>query len=217
TRRVYSSPEPRQGSRRIPQARMTTWLPAAFLALSSIILIWDVALAGRIAQLRQASRPIASISGLAGLLLLPAALVRIATSTFITGRAVVAVDWIWPLIVILVAVQAGYAVSRRIVNPLWGVPIVVYDVLLAIMELLRYGVAHGSPIANRVALLLAAQSIALAFVTQSAIAVTTPFFFLVPMISPAYPALRRLTAAFRASVASLAIVWVVVLVVIGLQ
>src|SRR4051812_48150060 len=104
---------------------MTTWLPAAYLALSLVILLWDVGLAGRIAQLRQATRPFAALTGIVGLLLLPAALLRVATATFITGRAVVSVGWIWPLVVVLVAVQATYAISRRLVNPLWGVPIFV--------------------------------------------------------------------------------------------
>jgi hypothetical protein len=194
---------------------MTTWFPAAYLALSLIILIWDVVLAGRIAQLTQASRPFAAVTGMAGLLLLPAVLVRIATSTFITGRAVVGVDWIWPLVVVLIAIQATYAISRRLVNPLWGVPIVVYDVVLAIVEIIRIGVAHGSSIANALAGLLAAQSSTLASIIFSPIAVTTPFFLLIPMISPAFPALRRTTAAFRAFVSTLAVVWVVLFVVLG--
>lgn len=194
---------------------MTTWLPAAYLALSLLILIWDVVLAGRIAQLRQAPRAFANLTGLAGLLLLPAILIRVATSTFITGRAVVAVDWIWPLVVTLVAAQAVYAISRRLVNPLWGVPIVVYDVLLAFVEIVRFGVAHGYAIADSFSGFLAAQSSTLAVIIMSPIAVTTPFFFLIPIISPAFPALRRATAAFRGFVATLAVVWVVCFVVAG--
>jgi hypothetical protein len=196
---------------------MTRFLPAAHIALSLIIVIWDVVLAGRIAQLRLASRPFAAITGLCGLLLAPALIIRMATSTFITGRAVVAVDWIWPLIVALFAVQAIYAVSRRLVNYLWGVPIVVYDVVLAATEIVRFGVSHGWGWANDVSGMLTAQSSTLAVVTQSSIAVTTPFFFLVPMISPAFPALRRATAAFRAFVAVDATLWVIALLVWGLS
>jgi hypothetical protein len=194
---------------------MTTWLPAAFLALSLIILIWDVVLAGRIAQLNQASRPFATITGLAGLLVLPAVLIRIATSTVITGRAVVTVDWIWPLIVVLFAVQAAYAVSGRLVNYLWGIPILVYDILIALVEVVRLGVAHGSPLANTFAGLLTAQTSTLAQIIASPIAVTTPFFFMVPMVSPAFPSLRRATAAFRALMMVNAVAWVVLIAVIG--
>lgn len=196
---------------------MTTFLPAAHLALSLIVVIWDVVLAGRIAQLRMASRPFAAITGMCGLLLLPALLLRLATSTFITGRAVVAVDWIWPLVLILFALQAIYAVSRRLVNYFWGVPILVYNVAIAVTELVRFGVAHGSPLAATFAGLLTAQSSTLAVMTQSPIAVTTPFFFLVPMIAPAFPALRRTTAAFRAFVAANAFIWIIAFVVWGLS
>src|SRR6476646_2461572 len=148
---------------------MTTYFPAAHLALSLIIVIWDVVLAGRIAQLRLASRPFCTITGLCGLMLLPALILHMAMSTFITGRAVLAVDWIWPLIVTLFAVQAIYAVSRRLVNYLWGVPIVVYDVVLAVTEIIRYGVAHGWGWANGMGGVLTAQSSTLAIVTQSSV------------------------------------------------
>jgi hypothetical protein len=196
---------------------MTTYLPAAHLALSLIIVLWDVVLAGRISQLRLASRPFAAVTGLCCLLVLPALIIRMATATVITGRAVVAVDWIWPLVVALFAVQAIYAVSRRLVNYLWGIPIVVYDVILAVTEAVRFGVAHGWGWANGLSGVLTAQSSTLAVVTQSPIAVTTPFFLLVPMISPAFPALRRTTAAFRAFVSVDATLWVIALLVWGVS
>ncbi len=196
---------------------MTGAFPALHLALSLAIVIWDVILAGRIAQLRHASRPFAAISGICGLLLLPALLLRMATATYLTGRAVVAVDWIWPVIVLFFAVQAVYAIARRLVNPLWGIPIVVYDLFLAVMEVVRFGVAHGSASAGAAAAVLMMQSTTLAVLTGSSIAVTTPFFFFVPMISPAFPALRRTTAAFRGLVATCALVWVVFLLAFGVR
>jgi hypothetical protein len=196
---------------------MTTFLPAAHLALSLIIVLWDVVLSGRIAQLRLASRPFAAITGLCCLLLLPALIIRMATATVITGRAVVAVDWLWPLVVALFAAQAIYAVSRRLVNYLWGVPIVVYNVVLAVTEIVRYGVAHGWGWTGGLSGALTAQSSTLAIMTQSPLAVTTPFFFLVPMISPAFPALRRTTAVFRAFVATDATLWIIATLVWGLS
>jgi hypothetical protein len=118
-------------------------------------------------------------------------------------------------VLVLFALQAIYAVSRRLVNYFWGVPILVYNIVIAATEIVRFGVAHGSPLAGSVAGMLTAQSSTLAVVTQSPIAVTTPFFFLVPMIAPAFPALRRTTAAFRALIAADALLWVIFLVVWG--
>ena len=67
---------------------MTGLLAPAHLALTVIIIVWNVALAGRIAQNDQAPRVFQAICGLAALLLVPGLLFTLATSTVITGRAV---------------------------------------------------------------------------------------------------------------------------------
>lgn len=190
---------------------MKQWLAPAHLALTLVIIVWSVVLAGRIAQLRQASRPFATVTGLAGLLLIPAFIVAVASTTVITGRAIAAVDWLWPLTVVLFAVQAVYAVTRRLVNPLWGYPIAFYDVFLALAALARYFTAHGYDVPNALLVVMAAQVDALALVTTEA-AITSPFFLHVPMISPAFPALRPLTAGFRLGVSVLALAWFAVMI-----
>jgi hypothetical protein len=176
------------------------------LALTLVIIVWNVVLAGRIAQLRQASRPFATISGLAGLLVIPAFIVAIATTTVITGRAIAAVDWLWPAVVILFAIQSVYAVSRRLVNPLWGYPIAFYDVLLAVAAFTRFLSAHGASDPRPLLVLMAAQIDSLALLTDEA-AFTSPLFLHVPLVSPAFPALRKLTAGFRLVMAMLALAW----------
>ena len=87
---------------------MKQWLGAAHLALTLAIIIWNVILAGRISQMRQATKPFAIITGMAGLLMLPAFIVAIATTTLITGRAIAAIDWLWPVTVVLFAAQSVY-------------------------------------------------------------------------------------------------------------
>src|SRR5215471_5870473 len=104
---------------------MIPWLAPAHLALSVTILVWDIILAGRIAQLRQAPRVFQAISGLAALLVLPGILLALATSTIITGRAVATMDWVWPAVLVLFAIQSIYAVVRRLVNWMWGFPIAI--------------------------------------------------------------------------------------------
>ena len=47
---------------------MKQWLAPAHLALTLLVIVWNVVLAGRITRLRQASKPFATITGLAGLL-----------------------------------------------------------------------------------------------------------------------------------------------------
>lgn len=185
---------------------MKQWLAPAHLALTLVIIIWSVVLAGRIAQLRQASRPFAALSGLAGLLLIPAFVIAVATTTVITGRAISAVAWVWPATLLLFAFQAGYAVSRRLVNPLWGYPIAFYNGLLVVAGVSRYLAAQGLDVPRPLLVVMAAQVDALALATTEA-AITSPFFLHVPMISPAFPALRKLTAGFRLGMSAIALAW----------
>lgn len=194
---------------------MTTFLAPIHLALTIIILVWDIVLAGRIAQNRQSSRLFQAVSGLAALLVLPGLLFMLATSTIMTGRAVAVMDWVWPAVLVLFAFQALYAAARWIVNPVWGWPILIYDILIATIGVVRYMVAHGYTPIDTLVTLLASQSVTIVFVAGSPSAMTSPFFLNMPMVSPAFPALRNLTATFRLMMSILALVWVVLIVVIG--
>lgn len=195
---------------------MRTWLPPIYLAISFVILLWDITLAGRIAQHRQAPRVFQALSGLCALLVLPALLLSLATSTTITGRSVVTMDWIWPAMLVLFAVQALYAVGRRIVNMAWGVPIAVYDVLIALVGICRFLAAHGHALPLAATTLLRAHAVTLTFATGTAMTVAVPFYLSIPMISPAFPALHRITASFRAAVSALAVAWVLFFITLGI-
>lgn len=194
---------------------MRNFLAPAHLALTVVILIWNTVLAGRIAQNRQAPRLFQAISGLATLLLLPGLLFHLATSTVVTGRAVAAMDWVWPAVLVLFALQAIYALARRLVNWAWGFPIAVYDIMIATIGITRYLVAHGYSPAEPFVALLAAQSLAMVFATGSASVMATPFFINMPMVSPAFPALHKLTASFRLFMSVVALAWSVFIIALG--
>jgi hypothetical protein len=185
---------------------MRTWLPIAHLALTLVILAWDIALAGRISQVRKAPRAFAAITALAGFLIAPALALSIAASSAITGRALAAVDWLWPLTALLFAIQAIYALTRRLVNTFVGLPIAVYDIIVAATVLFRYLASRGVDLPEPALVLLAAQTDALTLVTGTG-ALTSPLFFNIPIISPAFPAARELTAGFRVVVAFVAAGW----------
>src|ERR687894_1415834 len=193
---------------------MRTWLPIAHLALTLVILAWNIALAGRISQVRKAPRAFAAITALAGFLIAPSLALAIAASSAITGRALVAVDWLWPLTAVIFAVQAISARARRLVNTFVGLPIAVYDIVVAAMVVLRYLASRGVDLPEPALILLAAQTDALTLVTGTA-ALTSPLFFNIPIISPAFPAARELTAGFRVVVAFVAAGWTT-LVAVGL-
>jgi hypothetical protein len=102
----------------------------AFIGATLLVLGWNIVYAGRIAQLRRAPRPLAALSAACGLLVAPALVVRLASASVLGGRAIAVVAWLWPLVALLFVAQAGYATLRRLVTPLVGVPLLVYDLLL---------------------------------------------------------------------------------------
>jgi hypothetical protein len=187
---------------------MSVWLPPAHLALCLIVVVWDIVLAGRIARVPQAPRAFASITGLAGLLVLPALVITLASTTVITGRAIFYVDWIWPGVLVVFAVQAVYALARRLVNPAWGVPIAIYDVVIAAAGVVHYMASRGIEPVEPLLLLLNAHTAALSLATTAA-AIGNPLYLNVPMIAPAFPALRPVTASFRALLSAIALGWAI--------
>ncbi len=118
-------------------------LPIAHLALSAVFLLWNILLAGRITGQRALPRFLAGLTALGGLLIAPALLVLVASTSLITGRSVSTIGWIWPVTATLIAAQAFYAMTARLVTPLIGVPILLYDLVAAGTALGSYLVAEG--------------------------------------------------------------------------
>ncbi len=190
---------------------MTAFLPLLQLLLVAIIVTWNVLLTGRIAQVKTLPRPFVTLTALAGFLLLPALAIHLATTSSITGRAVTAVDWLWPATVVLFALQSLYAATRRLVNPFLGFFMAVYNVLIAVDAVLRFIASNGTPLPRPALIFLAATTGAFAFVTQSSTVMGSPWFLFVPMTAPAFPALRPWARTFRLALAVTAAGWTVII------
>ena len=65
---------------------MSSFLPLLLFLLTALILVWNIVLAGRIAQVRTLPRPFVTLSALAGFLVVPA-LVAEATDCPVDARA----------------------------------------------------------------------------------------------------------------------------------
>ena len=176
---------------------------AAYLAVSVFLLGWNVFLAGHIAQLRSAPRPFAAVTALAGLLLAPALLIAGASASILNGRAIYTIAWVWPVAAALFAVQAAYATVRGLVTPLIGLPITLYDSLLALAALSAYLVDQGAEPPRALLALGAAHAGALGYALGPA-ALVSPWALQVPLLAPAYPARWRISKTVRATVAVLA-------------
>src|SRR6266705_4659783 len=105
-------------------------LGAIYLALSLAMIAWDILMAGRIAQLRKIPRGFQAITGIAGLLLVPALVVAYTAQSLLYGRAIFLVAWLWPFTALLFVLQTIYALGRRLVTPLFGFPLLVYTVII---------------------------------------------------------------------------------------
>ena len=187
---------------------MRAFLPPLQALLVVIIVAWDILLSARIAQVRTLPRPFVFLTALSGFLLLPALAIHLAAADAISGRSVSAVDWIWPLTLVIFALQALYAATRRLVNPFLGFFMSTYDLLIAVDVVLRYLAADGHPLPTVALGFLAATAGAFAFVTQSPEIIASPVFLFVPMAAPAFPALRAWSASFRFFLATVGFLWI---------
>ncbi|HEY5440843.1 MAG TPA: hypothetical protein VIJ90_06135 [Gemmatimonadaceae bacterium] len=188
---------------------MRALLPPLQILLVVIIVAWDILLSARIAQVRTLPRPFVFLTALAGFLLLPALAIHLATSDAITARSVTAVEWLWPVTLVLFALQALYAATRRLVNPFLGFFMSTYDLLIALDVVLRYMASQGRPLPGAALAYLAATSGAFAWATQSPTIIASPSFFFVPIAAPAFPSLRTWSASFRFFLALVALAWIV--------
>ncbi|MEO7368763.1 MAG: hypothetical protein ABIZ36_12460 [Gemmatimonadaceae bacterium] len=176
------------------------FLAALYVSAAAVMVMWDVLVAGRVAQLRRVPRSFAGITAFAGLLIVPALIIAYASASILYGRAIQPVAWVWPVTTVLFALQATYALSRRLVTPLFGVPIFVYNLIIAIVALSRFGISRGF-IPPDFGLALSAAQAATLGVFFGAPALWGAAFLQVPLIAPALPARWRFSKVIRGGIA----------------
>jgi hypothetical protein len=183
-------------------------LPYAFYGASLVVLLWNVVLAGQIAQLRRAPRLFRGATALAGLLIAPATLVALTATSILNGRAIHVIAWVWPLTLAIIALQAVYAVAKRLVTPFISIPIAAYDLVLAASAFVRYEAYSGRDPSTAALAIAAAHSSALGFVLGRA-ALYSAFAVQLPLLAPAYPARWRISATLRGTFAMVAFAFTV--------
>ncbi len=174
---------------------------AAYFGLAALIVVWNIAAAGRIIQSRRAPPIFAGATAFGALLLIPALLVAVSGASFVYGRAIQPVAWVWPVVTVLFVIQAVFSLARGLVTPLLGVPILVYDGIIALVAIARYAVSRGTEPPDFALVVSAAQTNALGVVGGSAV-LSHATWLLVPMFSPALPSRSRLKIALRTLLAA---------------
>lgn len=175
-------------------------LLAAYFGLGAAMVAWNIATASRILQGRRTLSVSTIATGLAALLLVPALVVVISDASLVYGRAIQPLAWLWPAVAILFVIQAAAGLSQSRVSPMLGVPILTYDVLIAIVAICRHMNATGYAPPYFSLVLSAAQSDALGIVAGSA-ALSRATWLLVPMFSPVPSSRSRFRFAVRHALA----------------
>ena len=187
-------------------------LGAIYLALSVAMIAWDILMAGRIAKLRRIPRGFQTITGIAGLLLVPALVVAYSSESLLYGRAIILVAWLWPFTALLFVVQAIYALGRRLVTPLLGFPLLVYNIIIATVAVTKFVISRGhSPTEFGLALNAAQASMLGTFFGTPAL--WNPIYIQVPIFAPSLPARWGFTRFARVALAGAAMAMTALVVI----
>lgn len=179
----------------------------AFLAVGGVIVAWDVVVAGQVGRTHLGAEWFRWISALAGLLIVPAVVVAVADGSLLTARITSGIAWLWPLTLAMFAAQAIGAVAARLVAPAIALPVVAWNVTLALVAAGRLHADGGGEPPTWLATLGAAQAQALGLAIGDR-ALTSPWALLPPLMAPVYPARWRGRVAVRVVVALVAAVGV---------
>ena len=168
----------------------------SFLAASVFILLWNVLLAGQIAQARGQSRLFLAVTALCGLLIAPAVLVAIAAPSAITGRAIHMVLWLWPFTLGLFVIQSGIALRKRLTSSFLALPIFAANLVLFLAATVRLLTLYSATIPAPLLGIEAAHASALGLLWGDE-ALWSPLALQLPLLVPAYPTRWRLSKTLR--------------------
>src|SRR2546430_2581810 len=180
-------------------------LSAIYLALSVAMIAWDILMAGRIAGLRRIPRGFQGITGIAGLLLVPALVVGYTAQSLLYGRAIFLVAWLCPFTALLFVIQTVYALGRRLVTPMLGFPLLIYNFVIAVVAVTKFIIARGHAPTEFELALNAAQASMLGTFFFGAPALWNPIYIQVPIFAPSLPARWGFTRLARVALAGAAI------------
>lgn len=190
--------------------RLREWLVPAYYAVTIIVLLWNIVLAGQIAQLRRAPRVFVALTALAGLLVAPALFIAGASGSLLYGRALHTVAWAWPVTIAIFAAQSMYATLRRLVIPSIGIPIALFNLLLLAAAATRYASGRWTDLPAGILAFDVAQANALGLVLGRE-ALFSALALQLPLLAPAYPARWRWSRTLRVALAAGAALWFVVI------
>ena len=179
-------------------------LAASYIVITVAMIAWDILMAGRITNLRRIPRSFQAITGIAGLLLVPALVVAFTSASMLYGRAIFLVAWLWPFTACLFVLQTVFALARRLVTPFLGFPLLVYNTIIAVVAIAKFAIASGGTPPDWALAANAAQASMLGTFFGTA-ALWNPLYMQVPIFAPSLPARWGFTRLARVVLAGAAI------------
>ncbi len=181
-------------------------LATVHLLLSLLALAWNIYMAGRIARMPGMPYALAAMSAIAGLVVLPALFVIVASTSLAAGRGLYTLAWIWPATAALMTLQSGYALVRGGAAVPLTAPILLYNATLTAVYVTRHVVQGGTPAPDPLLMLSAAQMSALAL-SAHPLALLQPLYLHVPLLAPATAGRRGVGTLARSAATALAALW----------
>lgn len=181
----------------MPRDLLLAPLPLVVLGIAAAVLAWDVALAGWIAARREAPRLFTHLTAFCGLLVVPTVVIGVATGTEAGARTISGITWLLPLVAVVFALQVLFALGARLVSLLVGVPLLLYDLLLAAISIGDYLTVQRGVAPEALQAAVAARD-SIVGITVGRAALVSPLTALVPILAPAFPARWRLSGVARA-------------------
>jgi hypothetical protein len=171
-------------------------LLVGYFSLAAAIILWNVSATGHIISGSKAPKEFVTVTALGALLLIPALIVTLSAASTVYGRAIQPVAWLWPVVTVLFAVQGMLALARRLVYPLFGIPVLAYDLIITTVAMARYMSSCGIEPPHITLVISAAMADALSVVGGTA-AMAQATWLLVPLFSPALPSRSRIKRLVR--------------------
>lgn len=178
----------------MPPPNTTHTLALVYLAGCAVVLLWNVAHAGRAIQLQRGSTALRWLTGLAGLLVLPGVAVALTSASATQGRATSVVAWLWPATTALFLLHSVRALVERVTRPLLAIPVALFNLTVCASALVQFANATGATLPSEAGALGLAQASALGYLLGRA-ALVSPWALAVPVLVPLVPARSRVGRA----------------------
>lgn len=193
---------------------MAVWgVPAAIALLGVAVVGWNLALGARVSALPHAGRGFRLLSGLCAFLLVPALVIGLLAPTASGARVLAPLAWLLPVVAVGTTAQALWALLAGRTSAAVAFPIVLYDLMVTWVAVMRWIEGLGAQLpASLLTPGMAVSSLGAAALGDGAFLWSAAV--LVPCLVPAAAARWRLSALWRALVATGC---VVVLAVVGIE